>query len=470
MKKLFFVSFSFSMILVLSACGGKSSSHESTNDQSAGKTQSPPSVNPPPVQATPTPGPSKGGNSGTEPIVDPATPAPVEAPPVCDNSGPVGRYAGYITLGDQSLSPIELNIDINKGAAVNGSQLKASFRTGLFGGVLISTDNSFFTFNDGVFTATFASAIPGGTTLQLIGTVKCGVFVDGKLHGKTDYPVTLSRGTVSPFDKRSTFKFEVSFPNTGSKATRGIMTLGQLGGSTTSGDFSDLPTVPNLTTTFQFDDHSPITADTTMYDPLRGALELSLGSKTTFVKCQSVSLKKWVGDLDSPTSLECDVSSGAAVAQKMLATQTTKSIPISPQYYSGKWLPANKNLESFPVVADVQYLGSDGANPPQFLFPKFPNLSAKIYICNEGDFSERLPMTSIAVDQVYGRVYFRASQTPNSSSASSTTTNNIDFQAVYSFGWGGHVRSLSDCRFWGSWFGHTSFGQTHCQRKLARLR
>jgi hypothetical protein len=443
MKNLFLVSFVALLFLTLAGCGGKGSSHESSNDQGAGKNQGP--------GTNPTPVPTPSGTPANGTIGNQSNPGPAQGAPACDGSGPIGDYSGYALAADgKSFVPLTLNIAGNKAPTTTGSQTQASLQIGLFGGVTIGTPTAVYTFQNGEFTATFASSTTGGTQLTLDGKIRCGVFVDTILQGRLrSYPVTLSKGTKSPFTRgNSSYNYDVTFPGVGN-GVRGVMTVLRLGGTTPSNDFSDLPTIPALKTTFQFDDHTTIVADTAMYDPLGGALELSLGSNVTFVKCSSVTLKEWAGDLAAPQlvtkdknkkdvasqGIQCVVSSGGAIPQKLLATRNeSRIIPKSPQYYVGKWKPVDPNVDQFAVVADVTYSGSDGVNPAGYLFPKFPALSAKIYTCNEGAFNTQITVNAIAMDQVTGKAIFA---TNAAASTTSPTGNNPEYyQPTYSFGWG----------------------------------
>jgi len=445
MRKIFFISVSSLLALTLAACGGKGSSHEST-DVGAGKNLVSAPTPPPSAQGTPVPG-SGSGNQGGQ---SSGNGAPVQAPPVCDNSGPIGAYAGYVTADDGSYIPLTLNIDINKGPTTTGSQTKGSLQIGLFGGVSIATDTSVYTFQDGGYVATFTPSTTGGTALKLTGKIRCGVFVNTILQGKSSYPVTLSKGTKSPFSgiKANTlqsYKFAVSFPNAllkkGDKApVRGIMTIAQLGGTTPSADFSDLPNLSNLSMTFRFDDHSPIPTDPLVqYDPLKGTLEASMGTKASYIKCENVTLKTWTGDLTMPQAyfnnsktavggLDCNISSGAAQAQEMVAMPSSMTIPVSPKYYEGLYQPEDKTIQPFVVYAEIEYMGHDSPNPPQYLFPTYPVLSAKVFLCNDNDVYKQLPMTTQAVDQVYGVAQFRSTLGQNTSVFS-------DYLAAYNLGW-----------------------------------
>lgn len=436
MKNLFLVSFTALLFLTLAACGGKSSSHESTNNQGAGKNQD--------SGSNPTPTPTPSGTPANGTIGNQSNPGPAQGTPVCDGSGPIGDYSGYVLAADgKSIVPLTLNIAGNNSPTTTGSQTQASLQIGLFGGVTIGTGTAVYKFQNGEFTATFAAATIGGTQLTLDGKIRCGVFVDTILQGKmTSYPVTLAKGTKSPFSKgSSSYQYAVTFPDVGN-GVRGTMTVYRVEGTTPSGDFSDLPTIPALKTTFRFDDHTTIVADVAMYDPLRGALELSLGNNVTFVKCSSVTLKQWSGDLAAPQmmtkdknkkdvvsqGIECVVSSGGAIPQKLLATRNEGTVILkSPEYYVGKWKPIDPNVDSFPVVADVTWSGADGVNPAGYLFPKFPALTAKIYACNEGAFNTQITVNAIAMDQVFGKAIF-ATNAPAGNSP-------VYFQPNYIFGW-----------------------------------
>jgi len=126
--------------------------------------------------------------------------------------------------------------------------------------------------------------------------------------------------------------------------------------------------------------------------------------------------------------LDCTISSGAAQAQEMVAVLSKVGIPVSPRYYEGLYQPHDQTIQPFVVYAEVEYTGHDLPNPPQYLFPTYPVLSAKIFLCNDNDVYKQLPMTTVAVDQVYGVAQFRSTLGSNSSIFT-------DYLAGYDLGW-----------------------------------
>lgn len=123
------------------------------------------------------------------------------------------------------------------------------------------------------------------------------------------------------------------------------------------------------------------------YAPLLGQLEIHFQNDSSKLLLQNISIANGISLTERP--LEMAAIKGAAVTKSFTAVYKPGHLELAdnfyettPSQYVGIYKTSRDDVE-FHAVLELEYLGSIGTNPANYIFSYFPRLKAMLYICEK---------------------------------------------------------------------------------------
>lgn len=328
-----------------------------------------------------------------------------------------GSYFGYVKVDEEKLVPLELELTPTRNPT-NGDdnpELSAAMTIGLFGGITLSSRMTSFDWGSGKLSISFdraSSAGPSGmggrgSVLELHGNLTDGEITNAAINGPNGgtRPVILAKNGPKLLTASEKYRYQISFSDsallndlTPQSSTTAQLSLKTLVTPRVAPATSDLPYLPPLEASLRFPGLAivPQTATDVIYDPLDGFIELQLRSDSK-IRIENVYLSQSVltSGIDKwqPESIvtgsvihSANMIGSAKIESGFPGIGLVEPMPLAdlpPRYFKGTY-KSEQNPVSFPMIASIDYINSQGVNSGEYPFAYFPKLRIKILICSGG--------------------------------------------------------------------------------------
>ncbi len=347
----------------------------------------------------------------------------------------VGSYFGYVTIDDNKIVPLslDLSINLNPQEGTDNPTLAGALRIGMFGGVVLSSDQTSYDAGNGRISVNLskkssqsggAAAVAGnaGAPLELHGFIRDGKLVDGSLEGphSGSRKVTLTDGGQNLFSEQVSFNYSTQIsdaqtvgsltPNAQLSLKRSTIQRPSILSS------SDLPQLPGLEASFRFKSLgvSPQPASDVLYEPIKGFIDMQFAQNMT-IRVENIyltndvlntSLTDWrpakesAGVLIKGSAISGHVRFGSSFPGLGLESpENADGKP--PQYFAGTYQPLGSPTV-FRSIASLEYQFSQGTNSAEYPFPVFPKFQLRLKICSGAQVVKEGTYELSALDQVKG--------------------------------------------------------------------
>lgn len=312
-----------------------------------------------------------------------------------------GSY-GALVQSDNNLwvpAQVEVTVKRNPTAGSEGDQptLQVALTVGLFGGVRIATEQTSFDSGAGSLVASFPRT--SGPPLELRMNLSSGVPVqEGLIVGASGARrvVKFLPSVVGSNLARPDTSLRLKLPE-GQMVS--IKLDRRLKGAEVSED-SDLPQLPMLMATARIAGVSSVgqTAQMVVYDPLIGVLEIHFPQSSNKIRISLLGIPLEVAAvavaagedarqiaLEKQQQLRFEgqlVRQGEVVTEGSVEAVMTLDVgrPLPPGRFNGVFFSQAQDI-SFEAGAVFRFLGDQGQNISEFLFPFFPRMQFSLVIC-----------------------------------------------------------------------------------------
>ncbi len=358
----------------------------------------------------------------------------------------VGVYDGYAAAGDGRGTPMTLGVAAkrNPSAGSDAPALEVTMQIGMFGGVLLTASDASYDWGSGILRAEFAKAtggaaagVSGGAgngggladTLEVTATLADGRVTDAKLSGPRTgvRELVLRPGAASlPVAQVNEFQFAIALQGERSDKIDAVLSMRREMIDQKAPQSSDLPLLPPLLGSIRFQTLAdvPQQAESTLYDPLTGVIQLALNDASTltlenvFAPVDSEELRLRSDDKVEMTGMlnvsSRRVGSVAASWTPRAASLTDGMVGLPPRLFVGTYQGASGG-RLLRAIGKVDFLGPTLTNPREYGFPTFPAMRVTVYQCLNGQQFGARTFTARGFD--YLRKVFQAYQSEGGSTA-----------------------------------------------------
>lgn len=307
-----------------------------------------------------------------------------------------GLYEGHLEQGTNSFTPVAFKIEAkrNPRSGDETPTLQVTMQIGLFGGVVISSDQASFDYGQNLVTASFTRS--SGPALELkgqLGDEEIKTFIlSGPNSGSTKAKLREVKFWTPPASDLLEPQFLIDFPVEGSRRqqkAQGLLSLKRKAGDLKAPDHVDLPYLPNLEASLRLQGTAqvPQVATLVVYDPLKGTMEIGLKSAskielTNIFLGQNSRGEMSLGELSGQLSQRSFSRQGmkARVATAESGREFESNFALPPTYFKGHFTGVKSHLK-YRVLAELTYTGQEVNNSGELFFPTFPGLKLKVWSC-----------------------------------------------------------------------------------------
>lgn len=341
-----------------------------------------------------------------------------------------GTYLGYVAIDENKIVPasVDLKVNQNPQSGDESPTLAAAVRIGMFGGVVLSSDQTSYDAGDGRISLNLSKKGGGGAAevaanalFELKGYIRDGKFVDSTIGGANTgtHAMSLAKDGLNLFTEQYTYTYATQItdvPAGGALASNAQLSLKRSTSPRPGPSSSDMPQLPGLEASLRFANLGvvPQVASDVLYEPLSGYMDMRF-SDNMYVHVENIYLSRdalsmALTDWKPAGEISGHVIQGSAIAGYVRLGSSFPGLGLAapdhvkekpPQYFVGTFKGTN-SATTFRAIASLEYQQGQGTNSAEFPFAVFPKLKLKLKLCSGDQPIQSGDYALTALDQVRG--------------------------------------------------------------------